>query len=62
MVGTSEWVLVGIRDQGLNVHASGQMYEDKTIVINIVYDGEAETTERDFMIHGDNIRMAATRN
>lgn len=46
----------------LNVHASGQMYEDKTIVINMVYDGEAETAERDFMIHGDNIRMAATRN
>ena len=46
----------------VRVQASGQMYEDKTIVINMIYDGEAETDERSFTIHGDNIRMAATRN
>jgi hypothetical protein len=46
----------------LNVHASGQMYEDNTIVINMVYDGEAENNNRTFAIHGDNIRLAATRN
>jgi hypothetical protein len=46
----------------LNVHASGQMYEDNTIVINMIYDGEAENNNRTFAIHGDNIRLAATRN
>ena len=44
------------------VQASGQMYEDNTIILNMVYDGEVETNERSFTIHGDNIRMAATRN
>ena len=46
----------------VRVQASGQMYEDRTIVINMIYDGEAETSERAFTIHGDNIRMAAIRN
>jgi hypothetical protein len=46
----------------MRVQASGQMYEDNTIILNMIYDGEAETTNRNFMIHGDNIRMAATRN
>jgi hypothetical protein len=38
------------------------MYEDNTIILNMIYDGEAETSERNFKIHGDNIRMAAIRN
>ena len=46
----------------MDVQASGQMYEDNTIILNMTYDGEAETANRDFKIHGDNIRMAATRN
>ena len=46
----------------IRVQASGQMYEDNTIIFNMVYDGEAETIHRDYRIHGDNIRMAATRN
>ena len=46
----------------VRVQASGQMYEDNTIILNMIYDGEAETSERAFTIHGDNIRMAATRN
>lgn len=46
----------------VRVHASGQMYEDHTLILNMTYDGEAETNERSFTIHGDNIRMAATRN
>ena len=46
----------------VRVQASGQMYEDNTIILNMIYDGEAETSERNFTIHGDNIRMAATRN
>lgn len=46
----------------VRVQASGQMYEDNTIILNMIYNGEAETCERNFTIHGDNIRMAATRN
>ena len=46
----------------VRVKASGQMYEDNTIILNMIYDGEAETSERNFKIHGDNIRMAAIRN
>lgn len=44
------------------VHASGQMYEDNTLILNMIYEGKAETLERSFNIHGDNIRMAAIRN
>ena len=46
----------------VRVQASGQMYENNTIILNMIYDGEAETAERSFTIHGDNIRMAAIRN
>ena len=46
----------------VRVQASGQMYEDNTIILKMIYDGEAETSERSFKIHGDNIRMAAIRN
>lgn len=46
----------------VRVQVSGQMYEDNTIILNMIYDGEAETNERSFTIHGDNIRMAAIRN
>jgi len=46
----------------LRVKASGQMYEGNTLILNMIYDGEAETNERNFTIHGDDIRMAATRN
>ena len=46
----------------VRVKASGQMYENNTIILNMIYDGEAETNERNFTIHGDNIRMAAIRN
>ena len=46
----------------VRVSASGQMYEDNTLILNMIYEGEAETNERNFKIHGDNIRMAAIRN
>lgn len=46
----------------MHVQASGQMYEDNTIILNMIYEGEAETANRNFTIYGDNIRMAATRN
>ena len=32
----------------LRVQASGQMYEDNTLIINMIYEGEAETNERSF--------------
>ena len=46
----------------VRVQASGKMYEDNTIVLNMVYDGEAESFTKSFTIHSDNVRMAATRN
>ena len=46
----------------LRVQASGQMYEDNTLILNMVYEGEAETNDRSFKIYGDDIRMAAIRN
>ena len=46
----------------LRVKASGQMYEDNTLIINMTYEGEAETNDRSFKVYGDDIRMAATRN
>ena len=46
----------------LRVHASGHMYEDNTLILNMTYEGEAETNERSFKIYGDDIRMAAIRN
>ncbi|MBR4561408.1 MAG: hypothetical protein IKO23_05790 [Bacteroidales bacterium] len=46
----------------LRVHATGQMYEDNTLILNMIYEGEAETNERNFKVYGDNIRMAAIRN
>ena len=46
----------------LHVHATGQMYEDNTLILNMIYEGEAETDDRSFTIYGDDIRMAATRN
>ena len=46
----------------LRVHASGQMYEDNTLILNMIYEGEAESNERSFKIFGDDIRMAAIRN
>ena len=46
----------------LRVKASGQMYEDNTLILNMTYEGEAESNERSFKVYGDDIRMAATRN
>ena len=46
----------------LRVTASGQMYEDNTLILNMTYNGEAESNERSFKVYGDDIRMAATRN
>ena len=46
----------------LRVKASGKMYEDNTLILNMVYEGEAESNERSFKIYGDGIRMAAIRN
>ena len=46
----------------LRVKATGRMYEDNTLILNMIYDGEAERNERSFKVFGDDIRMAATRN
>ena len=46
----------------LRVKASGQMYENNTFILNMTYEGEAETNERSFKVYGDDIRLAAIRN
>ena len=46
----------------LRVKATGRMYEDNTLILNMIYDGEAERNERSFKVYGDDIRMAAIRN
>lgn len=46
----------------VRVQASGQMYEDNTLILNMTYEGEAETNDRTFKIYGNDIRMAAIRN
>jgi uncharacterized Zn ribbon protein len=46
----------------LRVKASGQMYENNMLILNMVYEGEAETNDHSFKVYGDDIRMAATRN
>ena len=46
----------------LRVKATGRMYDDNTLILNMIYDGEAERNERSFKVFGDDIRMAATRN
>ena len=38
------------------------MYENNTLILNMTYEGEAETNDRSFKVYGDDIRMAATRN
>ncbi len=46
----------------LRVSAKGQIYEDNMLILNMVYEGEAETNDHSFKVYGDDIRMAATRN
>ena len=46
----------------LRVHASGQIYEGNTLILNMTYEGQAESNDRSFKIFGDDIRMAAIRN
>lgn len=46
----------------LRVKATGRMYEDNTLILNMTYDGEAERNESSFKVFGDDIRMAAIRN
>ena len=46
----------------LRVKASGQMYENNTLILNMTYEGEAETNDRSFKVYGDDIHMAAIRN
>lgn len=46
----------------LCVKATGRMYENNTLILNMTYEGQAETNERSFKVFGDDIRMAAMRN
>ena len=46
----------------LCVKATGRMYENNTLILNMTYEGQAETNERSFKVFGDDIRLAAMRN
>lgn len=46
----------------VNVKAEGRIFDDNTIVFNMVYSGTATIANLDYNIQGDNIRMVATRN
>ena len=46
----------------LCVKATGRMYENNTLILNMTYEGQAETNERSFKVFGDDIRMAAMKN
>lgn len=46
----------------VDVYAKGSIYDDNMIVLNMVYDGETKIGPITYDIHGDDIRMVATRN
>lgn len=46
----------------INVNAEGHIYDDNTIVFDMVYDGTATIANIDFKIQGEDIHMVATRN
>lgn len=46
----------------IDIKTTGHIYDDKTIVFDMVYDGKATIANMDFTIHGSNIQMVATRN
>ena len=46
----------------INVNAEGRIYDDNTIVFNMVYSGIASIANIVYNIQGDNIHMVATRN
>lgn len=46
----------------INIKATGHIYDDNTIVLDMVYDGTASIAGLSYAIHGNNIQMIATRN
>ena len=46
----------------INVNAEGHIYDDNTIVFDMVYDGTATIANIDFKIQGEDIHLVATRN
>ena len=46
----------------VNVNATGQIYDDSTIVFDMVYDGTATIANLNYQIRGNNVQMVATRN
>lgn len=46
----------------VNIKAEGHIYDDNTIVFDMVYSGTAMIANIDYNIQGDNIHMVATRN
>lgn len=46
----------------VNVNATGHIYDDSTIVLDMVYDGTATIANLNYHIRGNSIQMVATRN
>ena len=46
----------------VNVKAKGTMYDGNTLILNMIYDGEAAVGPIEYNLHGDDIHMVATRN
>ena len=46
----------------INITATGHIYDDSTIVLDMVYDGTATIANLIYNIHGNNIQMVAVRN
>lgn len=46
----------------VNVAAKGTMYDDNTLILNMIYDGEAVMGPITYDLYGNDIRMVATRN
>lgn len=46
----------------VNINATGQIYDDSTIVLDMVYDGTATIANLNYHIRGNNVQMVATRN
>lgn len=46
----------------VNVNATGHIYDDSTIVLDMVYEGTATIANLNYHIRGNSIQMVATRN
>lgn len=46
----------------VNVNATGHIYDDSTIVLDMVYDGTATIADLNYRLRGNNVQLVASRN